>query len=93
MCYENNKNEKLTERLLKLMDEKEKLKDALDTWTEALEELSEIEDGFKIDGNFELLGKTVLDIGTDCVKPLYIALKFKPDKIVGINDDFFYLSF
>jgi hypothetical protein len=92
-CGNNGLNEKLAEGLLVCKEDKKRLKDALDTWTEALEELSEIEDAFKIDGKFELLGKTVLDIGTDCVKPLYIALKFKPDKIVGINDDFFIYPF
>jgi len=30
---------------------------------------------------------TILDIGTGCVKPLYIALKFEPDKIIGINEE------
>ena len=28
-----------------------------------------------------------MDIGTDAVKPLYIALKFKPNKIVGIDEN------
>jgi len=93
MCCENDKNEKLKERFLKLMDEKDNLKDDLDTWTNALEELSEIEDAFKKDGKFKLRGKTVLDIGTDCVKPLYIALKFKPNKIIGINEDLSVYSF
>jgi hypothetical protein len=36
----------------------------------------------------ELHGKTILDVGTDAVKPLYIALKFKPKKIIGISDCF-----
>jgi hypothetical protein len=92
MCCENGKNEKLTERLLKLMDERDYLKDDLDTWTDALEELSEIEDAFKMNDKAnekpELHGKTILDVGTDAVKPLYIALKFKPKKIIGINDCF-----
>lgn len=57
-------------------------------WTDALEELSEIEDAFELDENGKLHGNTVLDVGTDCVKPLYIALKYEPDKIVGINEDF-----
>ena len=77
----------LTERLLECEKELEALKDDLDTWTDALEELSEIEATFAADG------KTVLDIGTDCVKPLYIALKFRPDKIVGINEDLSAYSF
>jgi hypothetical protein len=58
-CGNNGLNEKLAEGLLVCKEDKKRLKDALDTWTEALEELSEIEDAFKIDGKFELLGKTV----------------------------------
>ena len=54
-------------------------------WTDALEELSEIEKAF---GTNELCGKTILDIGTYGIKPLYIALKYKPKKIIGINDGF-----
>ena len=57
-------------------------------WTNPLEELSEIEDAFEADSENKLHGKTILDVGTDCVKPLYIALKFEPDKITGINEDF-----
>jgi hypothetical protein len=49
-----------------------------------------MKDAFKTDGKFKLRGKTVLDIGTDCVKPLYIALKFKPDKIIGIDEELTY---
>jgi len=64
-----------------------------DTWTDPLETLSEIEDCFELDGNGKLHGKTILDVGTDCVKPLYIALKYEPDKIVGINEDFFNYPF
>jgi len=56
-------------------------------WTDPLEELSEIEDAFKVDGEIKLGEKTILDVGTDCVKPLYIALKFKPKKIIGIADE------
>lgn len=88
MCCENGINEKLTERLLKLMDEKDNLKDDLDTWTDALEELSEIKDALKTNGKFDMCEKTILDVGTDAVKPLYIALKFKPKKIVGISEWF-----
>lgn len=57
-------------------------------WTDALEELSQIEDAFELDENGKLPGKKILDVGTDCVKPLYIALKYKPEKIIGINEDF-----
>ena len=53
-------------------------------WTDSLEELSVIEKTFEAD---KLHGKTILDIGTDGVKPLYIALKYEPVKIIGINDD------
>lgn len=62
-------------------------------WTDPLEELSEIEDAFEADEKDKLRGKTILDVGTDCVKPLYIALKFEPDKIIGINEDFSPYSF
>ena len=59
-------------------------------WTDALEELSEIEKAFKVDKEIDkLYGKTILDIGTDGVKPLYIALKYEPIKIIGINDNFY----
>ena len=43
--------------------------------------------------NSNYVEKQVLDIGTDCVKPLYIALKFKPNKIIGINEDLSIYSF
>lgn len=67
-------------------------KDDLQTWTVSLEELSEIEDAFVTDGK-KLDGKTILDVGTDCVKPLYIALKLKPDKIIGVSEDLSIYSF
>jgi len=53
-------------------------------WTDPLEELSDMVDAFEKEG---LKGKTVLDVGTDCVKPLYIALKYEPQKIIGITLD------
>lgn len=90
MSCENND---LIERLLECEEELETLKDDLDTWTDALEELSEIEDAFATDGRIKLDKKTILDVGTDCVKPLYIALKFKPDKIIGIGEDLSVYSF
>jgi len=83
-------NNGLVERLLKCKDELEKCQNELQTWTNSLEELSEIEDAFEADKRDKLHGKTILDIGTDCVKPLYIALKFEPDKIIGINEDLSY---
>ena len=89
MCEKND----LIERLLECEEELKFRKEDLQTWTDSLEELSEIEDAFKTDGKFRLRGKTVLDVGTDCVKPLYIALKFKPKKIIGINEDLSIYSF
>jgi hypothetical protein len=74
----------------KLQKDLENHKNDLQTWTDSLEELSEIEDAFKTNGKPELDGKTILDIGTDCVKPLYIALKFKPKKIIGIDEELSY---
>lgn len=63
--------------------------DDLQTWTDSLDELSEIEQAFedKLHGN-KLRGKTILDIGTYGVKPLYIALKYEPKRIIGINEEF-----
>ncbi len=89
MCEDNGLNEKLTERLLKLEDELDYLKDDLKTWTDALEELSEIEDAFNTNEKTEMQGKTILDVGTDSVKPLYLALKYKLSKIIGINENVF----
>ena len=74
------------ERLLKLEDELEICKNNLRSWTDSLEELAEIQDAFGTDEKINLDKATILDIGTDCVKPLYIALKFKPDKIIGIDE-------
>jgi len=90
MSCENND---LIERLLECEKELETCKDDLHTWTDALEELSEIEDAFATDWEKNLDNKTIFDVGTDCVKPLYIALKFKPDKIIGISEDLSVYSF
>ena len=79
--------DQLQGRLLECLDEIDNLKNDLDTWTDSLEELSEIADAFENEDTNGLHGKTILDVGTDCVKPLYIALKFKPEKIVGINEE------
>lgn len=49
--------------------------------------MSEIKEAFPIEEGKKLHGKTILDIGTDCIKPLYIALKFEPYKIIGINEE------
>ena len=86
----------LAKRLSKCLEELDDYKADLDiwtTWTDSLEELSEIEDAFEVDKRNKLHGKTILDIGTDCVKPLYVALKFEPDKIIGINEDLSIYSF
>jgi len=89
MCHENDSLiERLSEALVDCKEEKRDLKEDLETWTDALEELSEIEDAFKNNEQFEMCGKTILDVGTDAVKPLYIALKFKPKKIIGINEGY-----
>lgn len=83
--------DELTERLLKCLKEVDDLNDELDslkTWTNSLEELSAIIDAFEVDEKNRLQGKTILDVGTSGVKPLYIALKYEPHKIVGINEDF-----
>ena len=87
------KTDDLAKRLLKCLEELDDYKTDLDiwtAWTDSLEELSEIKDAFEADSRSKLHGKTILDIGTDCVKPLYIALKFEPDKIIGIDEDLSY---
>lgn len=81
------KNNGLVERLVKCENDLEDYKNDLQTWTHSLKELSEIEDAFPTNKEGNLDEKTILDIGTDCVKPLYIALKFKPYKIIGINEE------
>ena len=53
-------------------------------WTQGLEELGEMVDVFEVN---KLQGKTVLDVGTYGIKPLYIALKYEPSKIIGISED------
>lgn len=53
-------------------------------WTQGLEELGEMVDVFEEN---KLQGKTVLDVGTYGIKPLYIALKYEPSKIIGISED------
>ena len=83
----HNKN-KLIEKLLQCQEELENYRNDLQSWTDSFEELTEIEDAFEVDKKGRLHGKTILDIGTDCVKPLYIALKFEPEKIIGISEHF-----
>ena len=80
MCEENG--------LVEDLEENQGLKDELDTWISSLIELSVIEKSFNVDDKIgKLHGKTILDAGTDCVKPLYISLKYEPQKIIGINDN------
>lgn len=83
----------LVERLLECQKELDEYKADLRTWINCLEESSAIENAFEADERNKLRGKTILDIGTDCVKPLYIALKFEPDKIIGINENLSIYSF
>jgi hypothetical protein len=82
-------NEKLTEKHLELEEDKDNSEECLKIWTEAITELSEIEDAFKTNEEIELQGKTILDVGTDAVKPLYLALKYEPSKIIGIDESGF----
>jgi len=79
--------EDIVERFLECQEKLERTKNELLTWTDSLEELSEIEEAFEANN---LHGKTILDIGTDCIKPLYIALKYEPEKIIGINEELSY---
>lgn len=81
--------ESLAGACARFQEKLESREDDLDTWTDALDELSEIEQAFedKLRGK-KLRGKTILDIGTYGVKPLYIALKYEPKRIIGINEWF-----
>ena len=81
-----SQNEDLVERLLECEKNLEEYDNESKSWTDALRELSLIKDAFPIREGDKLDRKTILDIGTDCVKPLYIALKFEPEKIIGINE-------
>lgn len=90
MCDEKDSmNEKLTEKLLDLEEKIEFLEENLKIWTDAITELSEIEDAFKTNEKPEMRGKTILDVGTDSVKPFYLALKYNPSKIIGISELYF----
>jgi hypothetical protein len=80
-CEDND----LVERLLECKKELERCDGDLRSWTESLGELSKIQDAFTTDAKVNK--KKILDVGTDCVKPLYIALKFKPNKIIGISEE------
>jgi len=81
---DNGSVERLAEKLLDSEEEIEVLNNRIGEWIVSLEELSQIELAFETK---ELRTKTILDVGTDCVKPIYIALKFKPDKIIGIDEN------
>jgi hypothetical protein len=83
-CDGKSTVERLAEKLLDSEDDNEILDSQTREWIDSLEVLSKIEVAF---GTEELHAKTILDVGTDCVKPIYIALKFKPDKIIGISED------
>jgi hypothetical protein len=78
-------NDELVRKLLECQEESKEYKADLDKWIDSIEELSEIEKAFTFDKR-KGLGKTILDVGTDCVKPFYIALRFKAKKIIGINE-------
>ncbi len=80
---------KLTEKNLKLEEDIDFSKEEMTIWTDAITELCDIEDAFKMNEKTEMQGKTILDVGTDTVKPFYIALKYKPSKIIGITDGSF----
>lgn len=66
--------------------ELEDCKSQLNSWTDSLEELSDIQEAFALDRKGHLTGKTILDIGTDCIKSLFIALKFCPEEVIGIDE-------
>lgn len=83
-----NEDKNPNERIEKLLKDVEFKDESLEIWTDALEELSEIEDAFKTNGKPDIQGKTILDVGTDAVKPLYIALRDNPSKIIGISEFF-----
>ena len=76
--------ERLAGKLLDSEDEIEIRDGQIQEWIDSLEALSKIEIAFEAK---RLHGKTILDVGTDCVKPIYVALKFEPDKIIGISED------
>ena len=83
----SNEKEVILEIFPEYKEKLESCENELQTWTDSLVELSEIKKAFAAD---KMHGKTILDIGTDCVKPLYIALKYEPDKIIGINENLSY---
>jgi len=80
----------MTKELEKCLEDLQNCNNELEMWTDSLQELSDIEIAFEPDERDRLHGKTILDIGTNCVKPLYIALRFEPDKIIGIDENLSY---
>ncbi len=76
----------LSEKLVECLNEMGNLTNELYQWTESIQDLSNMKKAFQIEEGKKLHGKTILDIGTGGVKPLYIALNFEPDKIIGINE-------
>ncbi len=80
------KDEALKERLLKTLEELEITQNQLEFWTDAIDELSEIQDAFKTNEKTNISDTSIVDIGTDCIKPFYLALKFNPTTIIGIDE-------
>ncbi len=78
---------RILEKYLDENEENQNLKDELNDWTESLVELATIEKALELDAENTLHGKTILDIGTNCIKSLYIALNYEPKKIVGLSDE------
>jgi hypothetical protein len=62
------KKDGLVERLVECLGRLNNCEGDLRTWTESLKELPEFEDAFEAHRKNRLYGKTVLDVGTDCVK-------------------------
>jgi len=87
----SEEQESVLKKVLELQEKIEscetELRENNQAWTDALDELSEIEKAFETKDD-KLHGKTILDIGTYGIKPLYIALKYEPETIIGINEEF-----
>ncbi len=81
------KDKALKERLLTTLEELEITQNQLKFWTDSIDELSEIQDAFNIDEKTNIINTHIIDIGTDCIKPFYLALKFKPTMIIGIDEE------
>jgi hypothetical protein len=81
------KDKALKERLLTTLEELEITQNQLKFWTDSIEELSEIQDAFNTNEKTNINNNSIVDIGTDCIKPFYLALKFKPTIIIGIDEE------